>query len=144
MVWRPVDLTQSNHAVPRGQHPCHLRPSLPGLPPGHRVVALGEVGGMTHPATHPSPAVVVLVAGIPEACPPGEGMVWSGRAAFADVAPFETTPTRALLAEMPVHPRRHRLMLVIVGGRWVMWFVPALCRGAARAGRSFSTLAPRQ
>jgi hypothetical protein len=41
---------------------------------------------MSHPA--PGPAAAIFVPGIPEACPPGEGMVWSGCAAF-DVAPLD-------------------------------------------------------
>jgi hypothetical protein len=42
---------------------------------------------MPHPA-RPGPAAAILCRAIPEVCPPGEGMVWSGRAAFADVAPL--------------------------------------------------------
>jgi hypothetical protein len=42
------------------------------LPPGCRVVALREVDGMPHPA-HP-PSRSNFEAGIPEICPPGEGM----------------------------------------------------------------------
>jgi hypothetical protein len=38
---------------PGGTIPSTRRPSLPGVPPGRRVVALGEVGGMPHPH-HPT------------------------------------------------------------------------------------------
>jgi hypothetical protein len=60
------------------------------LPPGCRVVALGEVDGMPHPA-HPGSAAAVLVAGHPGDLPARRGRL-VGRAgalagaAFADVA----------------------------------------------------------
>jgi hypothetical protein len=38
---------------PGGSTPLNHRPSMPGLPPGHRVVALGEVDGMPHPPPTP-------------------------------------------------------------------------------------------
>ena len=44
------------------------------LPPGRRVVALGEADGMPHPATPPNQGLA-LVSAIPEACPPGEGIL---------------------------------------------------------------------
>lgn len=55
--------------------PPNYRPSLPGLPPGQRVVALVEIDGMPHPIPLPSPVVgLTLVLAIPEICLPGEGM----------------------------------------------------------------------
>lgn len=35
---------------PGGNIPPYRSPSVPCLPPGHRVVALGEADGMPHPA----------------------------------------------------------------------------------------------
>lgn len=72
---------------PVGSIPAHRRPSFPGLPPGSRVLALGEVGGMPRPATHTEPGLA-LMSTIPEVCPPGEGIFCADRAAFADVAPL--------------------------------------------------------
>jgi hypothetical protein len=69
---------------------------------------------------------------IPKAWPPGEGMIWSGRGAFADVAAAETTPTRTLAVGMGLHLRRRLSMLVDVGWCWVMRFVPDLFPGTAR------------
>ena len=45
---------------PGGSPRRHRRPCSPALPPGRRVVALGEVVGVPR-------------SGIPETCPPGEG-----------------------------------------------------------------------
>jgi hypothetical protein len=70
---------------PGGTIPAYRRSCLPGVPPVRRVVALGEVGGMPHPVTLTAPGLA-LVSAIPEICPPGEGMLCLGRAAFADVA----------------------------------------------------------
>jgi hypothetical protein len=57
------------------------------LPPGCRVIALE--GGRWDAAPHlPTQPQQFLRLAISEACPPGEGMVLSGRAAFADVAPL--------------------------------------------------------
>ena len=42
-VGHPVGSAQPGHAVPRGNIPAHRWPGVPGLPPGHRVVALREV-----------------------------------------------------------------------------------------------------
>jgi hypothetical protein len=52
-VWRPVDVASPDHAAPRGQHPS---PPPAELAPGSRVVALGEVDEMAHPATPTGPA----------------------------------------------------------------------------------------
>jgi hypothetical protein len=86
-VWHPVVLASPDHAAPGGSIPAHRRPGLPGLPPGSRVVALGEVGGMPHLA-HPPSRSLAPVSAIPESCPPGEGMFCVDRAALADVAPL--------------------------------------------------------
>ena len=67
----------------RSGNPCAVRQVV--LPLGCRVVALGGGGGMPHPAGQAQPQQFLCPA-IPEACPPGEGMVWLGRGAFADVA----------------------------------------------------------
>jgi hypothetical protein len=50
---------------PGGNVLLYRRPSLPCLPPGHRVVALGEVDGMPHPYLLPGST---LVSAILEAC----------------------------------------------------------------------------
>ena len=52
-----VDLAQPDHAVSRGNVPLNYRPRLPGLPPGHRVVALGEIDGMPHPIPSANPVL---------------------------------------------------------------------------------------
>ena len=45
------------------------------MPPGRRVVALGEVGGMPRLADPGQLPQYSCAPVIPEACPPGEGMV---------------------------------------------------------------------
>jgi hypothetical protein len=75
--WEPCGIPSSWRSpttrLPRGQHPLPTagRPCQ-ACPRGSRVVALGEVDGMTHPS-HPTEPGVALVAAIPEICPPGEG-----------------------------------------------------------------------
>jgi hypothetical protein len=64
--WHPVGLAQPRPpGAPGATSSLCCRPSLPCLPPGHRVVALGEVDGMS-PLT-PLPGLT-LVPAIPEAC----------------------------------------------------------------------------
>ena len=87
--WEPWSIPSTWHRPttrrPGGTIPAYRRSCLPGVPPVRRVVALGEVGGMPHPVTLTAPGLA-LVSAIPEICPPGEGMLCLGRAAFADVA----------------------------------------------------------
>ncbi len=72
LVWHPGDLAQPDRAAPRAQHPRPATPILPGLRPGCRVVALGEVDGMPHPARiNQTPA---HAPGHPGDLPPGEGI----------------------------------------------------------------------
>ena len=52
-VWHPVDLAQPDHTSARGQPSTDSARASSGSAPGWRVVALGEVDGMTHPA-HPT------------------------------------------------------------------------------------------
>jgi hypothetical protein len=89
--WESCGIPSSWHRpttrLPGGSIPAHRRSRLPGLPPGSRVVALGEVGEMPHPA-HTTEPGSALVSAIPEARPPGEGMFVGDHAAFADVAPL--------------------------------------------------------
>jgi len=61
------------HGSPGAALDEHRRVHNLGLPPGCRVVALREVDGMPDP-THPTTLQALLVAAIPEICPPGEGM----------------------------------------------------------------------
>jgi hypothetical protein len=84
---------------------------------------------MPHPA-HPGSAAAVCVAGIPEVCPPGEGMVLLDPVAFADVVPLgEPSPALGVRggqrpAKMPVDVGQHSLVL----GRAVCTqFVPRHC-----------------
>jgi hypothetical protein len=85
----PVDLAHARPCgAPGATSPASHRPSLPGLPPGHRVVALGEIDGMPHPV-RAHPARLAFAVGYPEICPPGEGMFWLDAAAVADVAPLK-------------------------------------------------------
>jgi hypothetical protein len=80
----------STWRIPTARHPggsprrnrCLARLALP---PGCRVVALGEVVGMPHPV-HTGLAPPALVAGHPGDLPARRGHVWLGRAAFAEVA----------------------------------------------------------
>ena len=61
---------------PGGNIPHNPWPRLPGLPPGRRVVALGEVGGMPHPTT--SPTGLGAGAGHPGDLPARRGYVLFG------------------------------------------------------------------
>jgi hypothetical protein len=68
-IWRSPTTRQ-----PGGQPSTNRRVRNLALPPGCRVVALREVDGMPDP-THPTTLQALLVAAIPEICPPSEGML---------------------------------------------------------------------
>jgi hypothetical protein len=89
--WEPCGIPSSWHRptmrLPGGSIPAHRRTSLPSLPPGSCVVALGQVDGMPHPA-HPPNRAWRLCRPSRRSGPPGEGMFCVGWAAFADVAPL--------------------------------------------------------
>jgi hypothetical protein len=74
LVWHPVGLVQPDHAAAQGRpstEPVHAScGSAPGLPCG----SPWEAGGMPHPPAQAQPQRFLCPA-IPEACPPGEGMV---------------------------------------------------------------------
>ena len=76
--WVRVTSRRPGAARPRGApgatSAVSHRPSAPGLPPGHRVVALGEVDGMPHPV-RVYPARRAFAVGHPgDLPPPGEGV----------------------------------------------------------------------
>jgi hypothetical protein len=85
-VGHPVGLAQPDHAAAQGQPSTEPVRASCGSAPG---LSCGSPWG--RPAgCHTLPAQAqpqqFLCPAIPEACPPGEGMVWLGRGAFADVA----------------------------------------------------------
>jgi hypothetical protein len=61
-VWHLVDLAQPDHTAARGQPSTNRCVRRLALPPGCRVVALGEVDEMPYPA-QPGLAAAILVAG---------------------------------------------------------------------------------
>ena len=69
-AWRSPTARCSGGSPRRDRRRSHV-----ALPPGRRVVALREVERMSHPA-HPAQPQQRSWSAIPEACPPGEGMVW--------------------------------------------------------------------
>ena len=78
LVWHPVDSveTPDRAAARQAAHDATGDQRRAALPPGRRVVALGEVDGMPHP-TLPTDVARLPVRLRPsrETCPPGEGAV---------------------------------------------------------------------
>ncbi len=68
-AWRSPTTRQPGGSPRRDRCIRHV-----ALPPGWRVVALGEAEGMPHP-THPAQPQQFWWLAIPEVCPPGEGTV---------------------------------------------------------------------
>jgi hypothetical protein len=100
-AWRSPTTRRPRGSPRRNRCVCHV-----ALPLGCRVVALGG-GRRDAPPCPPRPSRSdSCCPAIPEACPPGEGVVWSGLAAFAVV----------------------RAGLVDVGWHRVVGLVP-ICRG---------------
>jgi hypothetical protein len=121
--------------LPGGSIPAHRRPSFPGLPPGSRGVALGEVGGMPHLATPPKRAWRLCRPSRRSARP--ARACFLGRTAVADVAPLgELRPAlgvrdRRSPAKTPVDVGLHQLVL---GSAVCTQFVPK--QGAAILGQN--------
>jgi hypothetical protein len=96
-VWRPVDLAQPDHAASRGQLSTEPARASSGSAPG---MPRGSPWGGRRDATPrlPGPAAAVVVAGIPEICPPGEGIYWLGAGAIRE-------PSTAVQRRGLSHPR---------------------------------------
>lgn len=100
-VWLPLD---SGTARPRVVLDAALD-SPAGRPraarrPGRRVVARREVEGMPHPARSITPHLVAI-PGLPETCPPGEGV---SRSSPSSLVQSVGIPERASLAALPRRP----------------------------------------
>jgi hypothetical protein len=100
-------LAQPDHAAAQGQPSTEPVRASGGSAPG---LSCGSPCG--RPAgCHTLPAQAqpqqFLCPAIPEACPPGEGMVWLGRGAFADVAGVAGTRSRDESGARPVRSGRY-------------------------------------
>lgn len=91
LVWHPVGLAQPDHAVPRGNISPSRRPSLPGLTAGRHVVAPWDVDGFHTLPTQAQPQQDSWPSVIPEACPPGEAVVFGQDPVVSD---FHRDPAR--------------------------------------------------